>query len=465
MSIAPLHVMRLTFFGSAGTVTGSKCLVENTHTSVLVDCGLFQGLKALRLRNWDEPPVAPRQLSAVILTHGHLDHSGYLPLLVRNGFSGPIWCTEGTAALCRVLLKDAAYIAEEDARRANRYGYTRHEPALPLYTAADVERALPMFRTVQFDTPFKVGDLTITLVPVGHMLGASSVRIEHEGKSAFFSGDVGRPNDLLMHPPSPFQGADTLVLESTYGDRRHTDKDVRVELAEVVNRVCGRGGVLMVPAFAVGRAQALLHLLAGLTRSGAIPHIPTFLNSPMAIDATTIFQQHPDEHRLSPADVTAMRDAAVFTRDVESSKALNTHGGPMIVIAGSGMATGGRILHHLATYGRDPNNGVLLVGYQAAGTRGAAIRAGAESVKIHGVQVPINAQRFTIDGLSGHADWKEIVTWLRSAPRAPSTVLLNHGEASAADAMRVHLRDELGWDATIAVDGRSYPASGDPQRA
>ncbi len=444
--------MEITFLGAAGTVTGSKALVTTSTTRLLVDCGLFQGLKVNRLRKWAPPPVQPGKLDAVVLTHAHLDHSGYLPLLVRNGFRGPVWGSAGTGALLRILLADAAHLQEEDARRANRYHYSRHDPALPLYDSDDVERALPLSRSAPFGEPFEVGDLRITLLPAGHMLGAASVRIEHEGRSVVFSGDVGRPNDLLFRAPAPYAGSDVLVMEAVAVRRLHPTTDPRAELAEVVNRVCGRGGVLMVPAFAVGRAQALLHLLAELRASGAIPQVPTFLNSPMAIDATHIFCHHPDEHRLPPDQCRAMCEAAVYTRDIEASKALNTHVGPMILIAGSGMATGGRILHHLKSYGPDPKNGVLLVGYQAVGTRGAALRDGAETLRIHGDDVPIRAERATIAGLSGHADWKELVAWVRGAP-PPSRVLLNHGEPAAADALRLHLRAELGWDPVVATDG------------
>jgi metallo-beta-lactamase family protein len=446
--------MRLTFLGAAGTVTGSKYLVTTDRTRVLVDCGLFQGLKYLRERNWQAPPVSPHKLDAVVLTHAHLDHSGYLPLLVRNGFRREVRCTAGTAALARVILADSAYLQEEDARRANRYHYSRHEPALPLYTSEDVEHTVPLLKATAFDEPFEVGDLRITLIPSGHILGAASVRIEHEGTSVLFSGDVGRPNDLLMKPPRPFAGADVLVVESTYGDRLHPERDPRQELADVVNKVCGRGGVLLVPAFAVGRSQAILLLLAELTASGAIPKIPTYLNSPMAIDASEIFCAHPQEHRLPRDRCMAMCGAAVYTRDAEESKALNGRGGPMIVIAGSGMATGGRILHHLKAYGPDPKHGVLLAGFQAAGTRGAALRSGAETLRIHGQDVPIRAERFTMDALSGHADWRELVDWLRPAATAPRRIFVTHGEPSAADAFLVHLRDELGWEATVAQDGQ-----------
>lgn len=445
--------MEITFLGAAGTVTGSKYLVTTERARLLVDCGLFQGLKVLRERNWAPPPVSPGSLDAVVLTHAHLDHSGYLPVLVREGFSGPVRCTPGTAALVHVLLADAAHLQEEDARRANRHHYSRHEPALPLYTSDDVKRALPLLKPTTFDESFDVGDLRVTLVPVGHILGAASVRIEHAGKVAFFSGDVGRPHDLLMRAPRPFAGADVLIVEGTYGDRLHPKRDPHAELAEIVNTVCGRGGVLMVPAFAIGRSQALLHVLAELTASGTIAKIPTYLNSPMAISATEIFHANPDEHRLPPDQCTAMCNAATYTRTVEESKALNLRSGPMILIAGSGMATGGRILHHLKAFAGDAKHGILLVGYQAAGTRGAALRDGTDTLKIHGEHVPILAERFTMDGLSGHADWRELVEWLRPA-KAPSQVFITHAEPVAGDALRVHLREELGWDARVATDGQ-----------
>lgn len=441
--------MEVTVLGAAGTVTGSKYLVTTGTTRVLVDCGMYQGLKELRLRNWEAPPFDPREIDAVVLTHAHLDHCGYLPLVVRRGFSGPVYGTPATRGLARIILSDAAHLQEEDAKRANRYGYSRHDPALPLYTARDVERTLPLFRTVDFDETFRVGDLTISLIPAGHIIGAASVRVEHEGRVAFFSGDVGRPVDLLMRPPRRFGGADLLVVESTYGDRLHSDQDPHAELAQVVNQVCGRGGVLMIPAFAVGRSQALLHVLAELTARGEIPPVPTYLDSPMAIDATDLFCSHSGEHRLADAQVEAMCRNAEFTRSPEESRRIDQRGGPAIVIAGSGMATGGRILHHLKRFAPDPRHGILLVGFQAAGTRGAALRRGAESVRIHGQEVPVRAERFTMDSLSGHADWRELLDWLGEAPE-PARTLITHGEPEAAAAFRVHLRDELGWTATVA---------------
>jgi metallo-beta-lactamase family protein len=446
--------MHLSFLGAVDTVTGSSTLVEGGGKRLLVDCGLFQGLKHLRLRNWEDRGAGA--LDAVVLTHAHLDHAGWLPRLVRQGFRGPVVCTPATAALLEVMLLDAAHLQEEDARRANRRGYTRHQPALPLYTTEDAERALRLVEVLRWDQDWRCGALELRLEPAGHLLGASCVRVSHDGRTAQLSGDVGRPDDLLMKPPRPFRQADLLVVEATYGDRLHGDQDAAAALAEVVNTVCGRGGVLMVPAFAVGRAQALMHLLAELRAAGRIPTVPTFLNSPMAQSATDIFCAHGDAHRLSAQQCAAMCDGVEYVRSVEESKTLNRQKGPMILIAGSGMLTGGRILHHLAAFARDPDNGILLVGYQAAGTRGAAIDAGAEWVRIHGRDVAIEAERFRIDALSGHADWRELVDWLRPG-REPSTVLINHGEPTAADALRLHLRRELGWEAQVAREGRAYP--------
>lgn len=444
--------MNIQLLGAVDTVTGSSTVVEGGDTRVLVDCGMFQGLKHLRERNWEDRGAG--RLDAVVMTHAHLDHSGWLPRLVKGGYQGPIICTPPTAALLRVLLLDAAYLQEEDARRANRRGYTRHRPALPLYTTEDAKRALRLVEPLLWDEVRAIGDLDVVLRPAGHILGASSVRIAHEGRTAMFSGDLGRPDDLLMNAPRPFEGADLLVVESTYGDRLHAESDAASQLADVVNRVCGRGGVLMIPAFAVGRSQAILHLLATLRAAGRIPSVPTFLNSPMAISASEIFRQHPDAHRLDPRASDAMSSVAKVVRSVEESKAINRSKGPMILIAGSGMISGGRILHHLVAFGGDSRNGVLLAGYQAAGTRGAALVSGAESLRIHGTDVPIRAERFRIDAMSGHADWREIAQWLRGNEE-PDTVLINHGEPSAADGLRKHLRDELGWRSAVARGGRS----------
>jgi metallo-beta-lactamase family protein len=324
-----------------------------------------------------------------------------------------------------------------------------------LFTTKDAEKALSQVQHKQWDEAWQIGDVQATLVPVGHLLGASGVRLSHDDKSVFFSGDLGRTSDPLMHPPRPFQGADTLVIESTYGDRLHEEEDQLQVLEHVVNRVCGRGGVLMIPAFAVGRSQTILHLLATLHSQGRIADVPVFLNSPMAIRATEIFLRHPEAHRLTPAQCDAMWDDSTYVRTAEQSKALNEQSGPMILIAGSGMATGGRILHHLKSFGPNPANGLLLVGYQAGGTRGRDIADGEESVKIHGQYVPIRAERFSMHSLSGHADWRETVSWLSEAP-APKRVLINHGEPAASDKLRKHLAEELGWESEVAEFQRTY---------
>ncbi len=445
--------MRVQFFGAVDTVTGSSTLVEGGRTRVLVDCGMFQGVKAVRSRNWDPREVG--ELDAVVLTHAHLDHSGWLPRLVRQGFSGPILCTPATADLLSVLLLDAAHLQEEDAARANRRQYTRHAPALPLYTTEDVEKTVAQVVALPWDETLQVGEIDVLLREAGHMLGASSVRLTHEGRAAVFSGDIGRDNDVLLRAPAPFEGADLLVVESTYGDRLHEPGDPKTQLGEVVRKVMDRGGVLMIPAFAVGRSQAILHLLATLRADGDIPSVPTFLNSPMAITASEIFCEHLSAHKLSADACQAFEEGTTYVRTVEESKELNRRKGPMIVIAGAGMLNGGRILHHLEAFARDRRNAILFVGFQAPGTRGAALLDGVKSLRIHGRDVPIRAGRFRIDALSGHADGNGIVGWLGNAPQ-PRTVLINHGEPTSADAMRLRLKDALGWEANAAREGRWY---------
>ncbi len=445
--------MRLTFLGAAGTVTGSKYLLEGGGKRILVDCGLFQGLKELRLRNWEAPPVDPRSLDAVVLTHAHLDHTGYLPRLVKGGFKGPVWCTPGTRDLAHILLPDSAHLQEEDARFANQRGFSKHRPALPLYTLADAEAALALIQTAAYDELVEIGGLRVRFTPAGHMLGSACVRVEDAHTNIVFTGDVGRPDDLLFDPPRPLRDVRNLVVESTYGDRRHTAADPSAQLADVVRRVVARGGVVMIPAFAVGRSQQLLLQIAQLKAAGEIPDVPVFLNSPMAIDATRVFLEHPDEHRLTEADCELMRHAAAQIHTPEESKKLNTRREPMILLAGSGMITGGRILHHLKAFGPDPKNALLLVGYQAAGTRGQALENGVEEVKIHGEYVPIRAERVRIDGLSGHADHAELCDWLRSVETPPRRVFVTHGDPSASDAFRRHLKDRLGWEARLPRHG------------
>ena len=447
--------MRLTFLGAAGTVTGSRFLVEAAGRRVLVDCGLFQGIKAVRQRNWQRFPVDPASIDAVVLTHAHIDHSGYLPVLVRDGFRGEVWCTPTTAELCDIMLPDAAHLQEEDARHANKRGSSRHHPALPLYTGADADEALRHLRPYPFDLSFSpVRGVDAVFSPVGHILGAACVRLTDGTTSVTFTGDVGRPVDPVMRPPEPPLAADYIVTESTYGNRRHAEADPADALAEVVNRTVRRGGAVLIPSFAVGRAQTVLHLLAQLRADSRIPEVPTYLNSPMAIDATELFCAHPEAHRLSEAECRVMCKDVRFVRTVEESKEVTPLGGPMVVLSASGMASGGRVLHHLMHLAPNHRNTVLFVGYQAAGTRGEAMLAGAPSIKVFGSYVPVRAEVACIDSLSAHADAEELTTWLAGA-HAPEVACIVHGEPSAADAMRRSLRDDLGWNTHVPEHGET----------
>ena len=438
--------MRLTFAGAAGTVTGSRHLLETDRRRILLDCGLFQGFKQLRLRNWAHFPVSPRRVDAVVLSHAHLDHSGYLPALARDGFSGPIYASEATVDLAAILLRDSAHLQQEEARFANRHGFSRHADARPLYTVADAERALRLLRPVAFGEEFALGDgLACSLAPAGHLLGAASVRVRRRARSLVFSGDLGRPNDPIMRPPATLESADTLLVEATYGDRNHPDDDGLAILSKVVRETAAHGGTVLIPSFAVGRAQAVMLALARLKAAGEIPDLPVFLDSPMAIDATALYRKHRRAHRLSVDDVRAMCGVARLVNTPEQSKALAGLAMPSVIIAASGMATGGRVLHHLKRLAPDPRNHVLFVGFQAGGTRGAHLVGGAREVKIHGQWVPVNAAVSQIDSWSAHADADEIVEWLSGFRRAPSITHVCHAEPEAADRMRQRIEEQLGW--------------------
>jgi len=439
--------MQLQFLGGTGTVTGSKYLLREGRASLLVDCGLFQGYKQLRLRNWAAPPFDPAALGAVVLTHAHLDHSGYLPRLVKSGLAGPVHCTSGTYDLCRLLLPDSGRLQEEEAELANRRGFSRHAPALPLYTEADAIAALERFEVHGFDEDFQAAPgLRARFLPAGHILGAAMVRVQAGAHSVLFSGDLGRPDDPIMHAPARVAQADVLVVESTYGNREHDPADPQQRLGEVIARTAARGGVVVIPSFAVGRAQSLLWAIHRLKAERAIDgELPVFLNSPMAVDATAIYRRHRAEHRLTPDECHAMCHAARFVNTVEESKALNARHGPMVVIAGSGMATGGRVVHHLEAFAPDPRNTILFAGFQAGGTRGAALLAGATSVKIHGEFVPVRAEVALIDNLSAHADAREILAWLGGFESPPQRTFVTHGEPAASDALRLRIEAQLHW--------------------
>ncbi|HEY8880674.1 MAG TPA: MBL fold metallo-hydrolase [Roseateles sp.] len=442
--------MELQFLGATGTVTGSKYLIRHGNAKVLVDCGLFQGFKQLRLRNWEPLPVAARAIDAVLLTHAHIDHSGYIPLLARQGFRGKVFCTSATFDLCKVLLPDSGHLQEEEAEYANRHAFSKHKPALPLYTREDAERCLHLFSPLRLGESFEpVPGLQARLDPSGHMLGSSFIRLDDGQRSILFSGDIGRPNDPVLKAPVQLDGADYLVVESTYGDRTHEPSDALEKLAEVINRTAARGGVVVIPAFAVGRAQSLLYAIYLLKQRGLIHHLPVYLDSPMATDATRIYHAHRTEHRLSPEECEGMCHAATIVNKAEESKALSARRGPMVIISASGMATGGRVVYHLKAFAPDRRNTLLFAGYQAGGTRGAAILGGAASVRIHGEDVPIRAEVASLDNLSAHADAGEILAWLRGFGQVPRRTFVTHGEPAAADALRARIERELGWPVTV----------------
>lgn len=444
---------RLTFLGAAGTVTGSKTLVEAGNHRILVDCGLFQGLKALRARNRGPTPVEPSDLDAVVLTHAHIDHSGYLPLLCKRGFKGPVFCTSGTRDLLRILLPDSGHLQEEEARHARKWGWSKHRDPMPLYTRADAEKCLAQLRTVPFDEPTELVDgVRAQLTRAGHIVGSSCVRLTYAGRSVTFTGDVGRPDDPIMKPPSPLGATDHLVIESTYGDRRHPDTDALDELEAVMKRTFARKGTVLVPAFAVGRTQHLLHLVATLFEEDRVERVPVYLDSPMAIAATRIFFDNGVDQRLSQAQLEAMDEVARYANSPDQSKAIDARSGPMVVISASGMATGGRVLHHLRRFLPSDRNTVLLVGFQAAGTRGRTLEDGVDEVKIHGQYVPVGAEVAKMATLSAHADWVELTRWLEASDIAPRRVWVNHGEPSASDALRRRLEERFGWEVEVAQD-------------
>jgi metallo-beta-lactamase family protein len=448
----------ITFLGGAGTVTGSKFLVQHDGQRLLVDCGLFQGYKQLRLRNRTPLPFEPNHLQAVVLTHAHLDHSGYLPLLVKEGFKGKVWCTPGTRDLCNILLPDSGHIQEEDAAFANRHGFSKHAPALPLYTEDDARRSLKQLHAVDPLREFEpVRGWKARFYGAGHILGASCLGLEVGGKRLLFSGDLGRPDDEIMLPPDPPPGADAVIVESTYGDRTHPADHLSSELGPLLERVAARGGTAVVPVFAVGRAQALLHAIAELKLQKRLPpSLPVYLDSPMAIHSTEAFVQHVGEHRLTAAQCQALSHAATMVRTPDESKAIALKHGPKVILAASGMATGGRVLHHLAQYLGDHRSMVILTGYQAAGTRGASLAKGSPTLRIHGQDLTVRAEIAQLSSASAHADSNQLMTWLRAIPGHPHRAFVVHGDQDAADALRQRIENELHWHAMVPEHGSTW---------
>jgi metallo-beta-lactamase family protein len=452
--------MKLTFLGAAGTVTGSKYLIQTGNKRYLVDCGLFQGLKPLRLRNRERLPFEPSSLAAVLLTHAHLDHSGYLPLLVKNGFRGPVLCSSSTADLSEILLPDSGFLQEKDADFANRHGYSKHKPALPLYTERDARQALTSLKVISFDVKHEIDQgVAIMLRRAGHILGAASIELQAENTTVVFSGDLGRYDDPIFHDPSPVNAADYLVVESTYGDRRHDPVDPQVALVEILSRTVSRGGTVVIPAFAVGRAQSLMFHIQKLKAAGSLSHVPVFLDSPMAVDASEVFCRSVGDHKLSEHECRTACAVATYVRSTEESKALTVNPVPKIIISASGMATGGRVLHHLKRYLPDRKNTILFSGFQPAGTRGAAMMAGAQSVRIHGEEIPVLAEVDNLSMLSAHADADEIMRWCRGFRQPPRTIFVTHGEPRPAQALSLRMEQELGWRCIVPGHQEAFDLS------
>ncbi len=458
---------KLTFLGATGTVTGSRFQLEIEGKNLLIDCGMFQGPKELRRKNWEEFPVPPSAFDFVLLTHAHIDHSGYLPKFVREGFSGKIICTHATAELCAVMLKDSAHIQEEDARWANKKGFSKHSPALPLYTTEDAEKAISLFQPVHYGDHFKLTDDTrIKLHDSGHILGSALIDIKTKtddvSRKILFSGDLGRPEMPVLNEPAQVYNVDHLILESTYGNRLHESSDPISDFVEVIKRSMQRGGALVIPAFSVGRTQTLLYLLRLLEKEEKIPSYPIYVDSPMAIEALDIFKDHIRDfdlytrmQKMAGQDIFRPKNLKIC-RSKEESIRINQHRSGCIIISASGMVTGGRILHHLAQRLPDPKNTILLIGYQAIGTRGRTIQERKETVKIHGKQVPINAQIEMIDGFSGHADYNEMLAWLMPFNKSPNNIFLVHGEADASLSLAEKIKQTYNWNVKIPKFGESF---------
>ena len=451
----------LTFLGAAGTVTGSRHFLESGQTRLLLDCGLFQGLKELRLRNWAPSPVPATSVAGVLLSHAHIDHSGALPRLGREGFRGPIYCTGATAELLGIMLPDAAHLQEEEAEFANRHRTSKHAPALPLFTTADADRVLTQVRPVGFNESFSpAAGVSVRFINSGHILGAAFIEVSIDGRTLVFTGDIGRYGVPIMRDPDPVAAADVLLLESTYGNRLHAPDDHHDMLAAAVERAAAQKAWLLIPAFAIGRTQEILYDLRGLEDVARIPSLPVYLDSPMGDKATAIYARHTEEHDPDARGIEAAGGRPFapknlrICKSVEDSKRLNDTDGPGILIAGSGMATGGRILHHFVRRLPDERTTVLFVGYQAAGTRGRLLREGARKMKMLGQSVPVRAAIMASDAYSAHADQGEILRWLGGFTRPPATTYIVHGEPDAASALQVRILADLKWRAVVAQDGQ-----------
>ncbi len=451
----------LQFLGAAGTVTGSKYLLEAGGERLMIDCGLFQGEKELRLRNWSPLPIPASSIDWVVLTHAHLDHTGYLPRLVKDGFRGLIWATPATVELARLVLPDSGHLQEEDAEYANFKGFSKHAPALPLYTYQEALKTLESLRPIDESKPLELSRrFTLRFYRAGHILGARSIEVtvRENGnvRKILFSGDLGRYQQLIIREPADPDGPDYLLVESTYGDRLHPTDDYRARLKQIVESTAERGGTVVIPSFAIGRTQELLYVFREMMEQGKLHSVPVHVDSPMAIDVTEIYRKHHEDHNLATTALEEHGGSPLsppdlhFDRTREESVALNYIRYPMIIISASGMATGGRVVHHLERCLPDHRNTILFVGFQGAGTRGRIIQSGAESIKMHGRQVSVRARVETIENLSAHADYGEILRWLGQFSKAPRKTFLVHGEPHAAESLKEKIGTRLRWDTTVA---------------
>lgn len=442
--------MKIQFLGGVQTVTGSKYLIQTNQSNILVDCGLFQGYKELRLRNWTSLPINPKKIDYVLLTHAHIDHSGYIPLLVKNGFRGKILCTAATKDLCSILLPDSGHLHEEDARYVNRKEYSKHHPALPLYTQKEAEDSLNYFHAVPFEERIQItNNLYASFYYGGHILGASFIRLEHKHTSLLFSGDLGRQDDPLMFAPKEPLTSDFFVIESTYGNRVHDNTDPLIQMKTIINRTVKRGGSIVIPSFAVGRTQSLLYYLHELKSKKEIPDIPVFVDSPMATNATQIFARYAEQNRLSREENKAVCAVAHYVNSVDESIALDNQKFPVIIISASGMATGGRVIHHIRHFAPNPHNTILFSGFQVGGTRGDRMMRGEREIKMFGQMIRIRAEIAQIENISAHADSTEMLHWLAHLKKAPRKLFITHGETEAAQALKSQIEQRFHWKCII----------------
>jgi metallo-beta-lactamase family protein len=441
--------MTIQFLGAAGTVTGSKYLIQARGKKILIDCGLFQGLKQLRLRNWEPLPVRGSDIDLILLTHGHLDHCGYLPKVVTAGFSGEVWGTKPTLEIAQIILEDSARIQEEDAERANEKGFSKHQPAVALYNTKDVENTIPHFRPKALDTWLTIdNEISCRFRMNGHIIGATFIELKVGEKVIVFSGDIGRENDLLMYPPQKPENADILLIESTYGNRMHKE-NAEEKLAQVINASAKNNGTIIIPSFAVERTQTLMYLLWQLRKKGAIPPIPIYMDSPMGTNVLSVFEDNLSWHKLKAEECKEMCKEIKLIRTIQETYKLAASEKAKIVIAGSGMASGGRVLTYFVQYLGKPSATILLAGYQAEGTRGRALLEGADEIKLFGKYFPVHCNIENMEGLSSHADQKGLLDWMSDLKTKPEKIFLVHGEAQSADALRVKIKDVYGWEAEI----------------